>query len=72
MENKKSLIFAIEEIAILLRKKAKTERTPLKRPTVSSSGLSNRVEQVAQMLRQELRALRSKKKRAWTRVKKEK
>ena len=72
MESKKSLILAIEEIAILLRKEVKSARAPLKKPSPSSSGLSNMVEQVAQLLRLELHTARSKKKRAWSSVKKKK
>jgi hypothetical protein len=72
MENKKSLILAIEEIAILLRKEVKSVRAPFKKPTPSSSGFSNMVEQVAQLLRVELHATQPKKLRAWAPVKKRK
>jgi hypothetical protein len=69
---KKSLIFAIEEIATLLRKEAKYKLTPLKNPGFTSSSLSNSVQQIAQLLRAELYTVRSKKRRSWIEVKKKK
>lgn len=69
MGNKKSLIFAIEEIAILLRKKVKSARAPVKKP---ASGFSNMIEQVAQLIRHALQTARPKKKRASSPVKKRK
>jgi hypothetical protein len=72
MKNKKSLIFAIEEIATLLRKEAKYTLMPLKKPTIVSSSLSNSVQQIAQLLRSELLTTDYKKNHSWVEVKKRK
>jgi DNA repair photolyase len=69
----KSLLFAIEDVAKLLRTEAKKTELKLKKTTTSissSSDFVNSVEQIAKLLRTQVRKAEPKKKRGWSVVKK--
>ncbi len=71
----KSLLFAIEDVAKLLRTEAKKTESKLKTtttriPTSSSSDFVNSIEQIAKLLRTQVQKTQLKKKRGWSVVKK--
>jgi hypothetical protein len=70
----KSLLFAIEDVAKLLRTEVKKKESHFTASQNARSGSSspdfvNNIEQIAKLLRLQVHASRSKKKRAWRQVK---
>jgi ribosome-associated translation inhibitor RaiA len=78
-QENKSLLFAIEDVAKLLRSEVKKEESKLKKGTTThitkaaSPDFVNTVEQIAKLLRTQVYKVQpQKKKRGWTTVKKAK